>query len=136
MKKYFLLFAFAFQFSAFAENIQGREIPNNGEFFQDENLWKSYYADNLKRLDLALNRKNIVFDSCPSKKLPDNSNDQTNIVNALSKYMGNFQFLKLNTNVFYSKSDRFQCRMDVTILKQNYPEHYTALSFSWTPKMG
>jgi hypothetical protein len=22
----------------------GREIPNNGEFFQDENLWKSYYA--------------------------------------------------------------------------------------------
>ena len=123
MKKFLLLLTFFLQFQAWAENIQGREIPNNGEFFQDENLWKSYYADNLKRLDRALNRKNIVFDSCPSKKLPDNSNDQTNIVNALSAYMGNFQFLKLNTNVFYSKSDRFQCRMDVTLLKQNFPEH-------------
>lgn len=123
MTKYLFILSFLFQLSAFAENIQGREIPNNGEFFQDENLWKSYYADNLKRLDRALNRKNIVFDTCPSKKLPDNSNDRTNIVNALSNIMGKFEFLKLNTEIFYSKSDRLKCDMDVTLLKQNFPEH-------------
>ncbi len=138
MKKYLLLFTFVFQFSALAENIQGHEIPNNGEFFRDEKLWKEYYADNLKRLDRAFNRKNIVFDSCPSKRLPDNTNDQTNIINALSKFMSNFQFLKLNTDVFYTKNDRFKCDMDVTLIKQNFPDHLRKTdedSIYWTNEL-
>ncbi len=125
MKKFLLLLTFFLQFQTLAENIQGQEVLNNGELWQQENFMQNSFKKNLDILNKNLNRKNIVFDSCPSQRLPDNSNDQTNIVTALSKFVGNFQFWTYNAKSFYTKSEynNLPCEMDITLLLHNFPEH-------------
>jgi hypothetical protein len=125
MTKYLFILVFLFQIPSFAENIQGQDVPNNGELWRQENFMQNSLAKNLAIFDKTLNRKNIVFDSCPSQRLPDGSNDQTNIVSSLSKFVGNFQFWTYNTKSFYTKNEynNLPCEMDVNLLLHRFPEH-------------
>jgi hypothetical protein len=132
MTKYLFIFTFVFQLSVLAVNIQGQEVLDNGELWRQENFMKDSLEKNIKALGKI--SKSPIYDSCPSQKLPDGSNDQTNIIEFLSnfkikdskiKIVGNFQFWTYNTKSFYTKNEykNLPCEMDVTLLLHNFPEH-------------
>ena len=131
-------------FMIFAQFVFSQTCPDyvdNGQFLRLEECYKYYRKKNegiiedvkvqlAKEVNSRLKKQTTasqVYDSCTyqiSTTPKTKSNfPQRNIVAALSQdEWGNFDFRSVDTSLFYTQKDSFECSMKVNLIKLNYPD--------------
>lgn len=103
------------------------DLVDNGLFFRDKQYYEYYLKENVKHLGDALKSfttASKAWDSCPARSGQGGMSDQYMIQKNLKDTWGNFSFLKLDTEKFYTDDDasKFKCSMDVSLILANYPK--------------
>jgi hypothetical protein len=131
-------------FMIFAQFVFSQTCPDyvdNGEFLRREDCYKYYRKKNegiiedvknqlAKEFNSRLKMQTTasqVYDTCTSK-IPTETKSRSNfpqrlIVSWLSQNdWGNFDFRSVDTSLFYTQKDSFECSMKVNLIKLNYPD--------------
>ncbi len=131
--KNFLLVILLIPLAVFAEGPD--DLVDNGLFFRDKQYYEYYLKENAKHLGDALKSfttASKAWDSCPARAGQYGMSDQYLIQKNLKDTWGNFSFLKLDTEKFYTDDDasKFKCSMDVSLILANYPKEIRAKHIS------
>jgi hypothetical protein len=131
-------------FMIFAQFVFSQTCPDyfdNGQFLRQEECYKYYRKKNegiiedvkvqlAKEVNSRLKKQTTasqVYDSCTSK-ISTVSGTSSNfpqrlIVSWLSQNnWGNFDFRSVDTSLFYTQKDSFECSVKVNLIKLNYPD--------------